>query len=49
MDGLVPMPEGSLSCGFQSMPGANASEIRKEARDGFLPQTPDVLMLSVVS
>lgn len=45
MDGFVLMPEGSLTYGFQSTPGASASEIRKEVRDAFLPRTPDAVCL----
>lgn len=45
MDGSVPMPEGSLTYGFQFIPGANASEIRKEVRDAFLPRSPDAVCL----
>lgn len=45
VDGIVPMPEGALTYGFQSTCDASASEMKKEVSDAFLSRTPDAVCL----
>uniref|UniRef100_A0A3B5A5I9 Uncharacterized protein n=1 Tax=Stegastes partitus TaxID=144197 RepID=A0A3B5A5I9_9TELE len=48
-DGIVAMPEGGLSFGVMSTPGAAAAELRAEFLSTVLPRKPDAVLLQAPS
>lgn len=49
VDGFVSMPEGGVSFGVMSTPGACASELRREVLNAVLPRPPDVVVVMAPS
>lgn len=45
VDGFVAMPEGRMSFGFMSTPGASAAQLRVEVENAVLPRLPEVVCL----
>nr|XP_008289955.1 PREDICTED: uncharacterized protein LOC103364578 [Stegastes partitus] len=48
-DGIVAMPEGELSFGVMSTPGAAAADLRAEFLSAVLPRKPDAVLLQAPS
>ncbi|XP_053179094.1 uncharacterized protein LOC128362380 [Scomber japonicus] len=48
-DGVVPMPEGSLSFAVMSTPGACAAQLRTEVLNATVPRVPDLVCLMAPS
>lgn len=49
MDGVVPLPEGRLSFGFLSTPGACADQLRTELMHADVSRSPDLVVLMAPS